>query len=134
MLRKRNRSYQKDQKLCRPISDAIPESDVLGHKTNSFFNSPGLFVGFSPKSSESDSVRSPTSPLDFRVFSNLTNPYIRSPNSSSRHQKCWACTTVGLGIVDSLDGDTKFSGKNLQSSDSKNILFGPQMRTKTLNF
>ncbi|PSS17799.1 hypothetical protein CEY00_Acc12490 [Actinidia chinensis var. chinensis] len=134
MLRKRNRSYQKDQKLCRPISDAIPESDVLGHKTNSFFNAPGLFVGFSPKSSESDSVRSPTSPLDFRVFSNLTNPFIRSPRSSSNHQKSWDCNKVGLGIVDSLDDDAKLSGKILRSSDSKNILFGPQMRIKPPNF
>ncbi|GFS35388.1 hypothetical protein Acr_00g0039490 [Actinidia rufa] len=136
MPRKRNRSYHKDKKMCHPISDAIPESDVLGqkHKTNSFFNVPGLFEGFIPKSSESDSVRSPTSPLDFRVFSNLTNPFIRSPKSSSHHQKSWDCNKVGLGIVDSLDNDAKFSGKILRSSNSKNILFGPQMKTKTLNF
>ncbi|CAL5355383.1 unnamed protein product [Camellia sinensis] len=137
MLRKRSRSQQKDQQH-HMVSDANPEScfqsDVLGlqNKNNSFFNVPGVFVGFSPKVSESDSVWSPTSPLDFRVLSNLTNPF-RSPRSSShegRHQRRWDCNKVGLGIIDSLD-DAKHSGKILRSSDSMNILFGPQMRIKT---
>ncbi|KAH7847174.1 hypothetical protein Vadar_022846 [Vaccinium darrowii] len=141
MLRKRSRSYQKNQQMGHPISDdASPDScfqsDGLGQKlkTSSFFNIPGLFVGLSPKSSESDSVRSPTSPLDFRVFSTLTNPF-RSPKCShGGHQKSWDCTKVGLGIIDSLDDDDKFSGKIIGSSGSKSILFGPQMRIKTQNF
>ncbi|XAR69324.1 hypothetical protein NMG60_11000864 [Bertholletia excelsa] len=145
MLRKRTRSHQKDQIMGHPMSDAIiPEpsfnSEILGQKqkTNSFFSVPGLFVGFSPKVSESDSIRSPTSPLDFRVFPNLAVPF-RSPKSSSApegHHRRWACSKVGLGIIDSLDDDNakQTSGKILRSSDSKSILFGPQMRIRNLNF
>ncbi|CAL5435454.1 unnamed protein product [Camellia sinensis] len=144
MLRKRTRSHQKDQHMGHLMCDAaaIPEScfqsDVLGQKqklkNNSFFNVPGLFVGFSPKASESDSVRSPTSPLDFRVLSTLANPS-RSPRLSHEgHHKSWDCRKVGLSIIDSLDDDPKQTEKILRSSNSKNILFGPQMRIKTPNF
>ncbi|XP_057466852.1 FCS-Like Zinc finger 10-like [Actinidia eriantha] len=140
MLRKRSRSHHKDQHMGHLICDSIPEScfhsDVLGQKqkTSSFFNVPGLFVGFSPKALESDSVKSPTSPLDFRVFPNLANPF-RSPISPHEgHQKIWGCTKVGLSIIDSLDDEAKQSGKILRSSASKNLLFGPQMRIRTLNF
>ncbi|CAK9166605.1 unnamed protein product [Ilex paraguariensis] len=140
MLMKRTTSHQKDQHLGHLMSDVVSESyshsDVLGqkHKTNSIFNVPGLFVGFNPKGSESDSVRSPTSPLDFRVFSNLGIPF-RSPRSShERDQKSWDCNKVGLSIIDSLDDEKKQSGRFLRSSESKNILFGPQMRIKTPNF
>lgn len=138
MLRKRTRSHQKDQHMGQLTSDVISESyfhsDFLGHKhkNNSFFNIPGLFVGFNPKGSESDSVRSPTSPLDFRVFSNLGNPF-RSPRSSHEgHHKIWDTNKVGLSIIDTLDHDVKQPGKVLRASDSKNILFGPQMRIKAL--
>lgn len=141
MLRKRTRSHQKDQNMGQLSSDVVSEShfhsDFLGHKhkNNSFFNVPGLFVGFNhPKGSESDSVRSPTSPLDFRLFSNFGNPF-RSPRSSSHeggHPKIWDGNKVGLGIIDSLDDEVKQSGKVLRPSESKNILFGPQMRIKIL--
>lgn len=140
MLRKRSRSYQKDQQMGHLISDVTPDSSFQSgvlrqkHKTNSLFNIPGLFVGLSPKSSESDSVRSPTSPLDFRIFSNINNAF-RSPKCShGGHQKSWDCTKVGLGIIDSLDDDEKLSGKIDHSLGSKSILFGPQMRIKTQNF
>lgn len=141
MLRKRTRSHQKDQNMGQLSSDVVSEShfhsDFLGHKhkNNSFFNVPGLFIGFNhPKGSESDSVRSPTSPLDFRLFSNFGNPF-RSPRSSSHeggHHKIWDGNKVGLGIIDSLDDEVKHSGKVLRASESKNILFGPQMRIKIL--
>ncbi|KAL3498353.1 hypothetical protein ACH5RR_041085 [Cinchona calisaya] len=138
MLRKRTRSHQKDQNMGQQNSDVVSESyfpsDFFGHKhkNNSFFNVPGLFVGINSKSSESDSVRSPTSPLDFKVFSNLGNPF-RSPRLSSHeghHQKTWDNNKVGLSIIDSLDYEAKQPGKVLRASDSKNILFGPQMRIK----
>ncbi|MCD7464448.1 hypothetical protein HAX54_052751 [Datura stramonium] len=138
MLRKRTRSHQKVQPMGHLTSDAISDSyfqsDVLvrKHKNNSFFNVPGVFVGLNPRGSESDSVRSPTSPLDFRVFSNLGNPFRSSPSDGAH--KTWGCTKVGLGIVDSLDDEMKQSGKVLRSSDSKNVLFGTQMRIKTHNF
>lgn len=141
MLRKRSRSFQKDQHMGHPtMADAVSElyfqSDVMGqkHKGNSFFSVPGLFVGLNYKGlSDSDSVRSPTSPLDFRVFSNLGSPF-RSPRSSQDGQhKSWDCSKVGLSIIDSLDDGGKLSGKVLRSSESKTILFGPQMRIKTPN-
>lgn len=142
MLRKRTRSIHKDQQMSRltlfdSSCESYFQSDCLGlkNKTNSFFSAPGLFVGLSPKGlSDCDSARSPTSPLDFRMVSNLGNPY-RSPRSPhNRNQKCWDCCKVGLSIVDSLDDDMKGSGKVLQSSESKNILFGSEVRLKTPNF
>lgn len=142
MLRKRTRSLQKDQQMGQlTMSDSGSEShfqsDNMGnnHKANSFFTVPGLFVGSSLKGlSDCDSVRSPTSPLDFRMFSNIGNPS-KSPKSSHGGQrKSWDCNKVGLSIVDSLDDDGKGSGKVLRSSESKNILFGPRVRSKTPNF
>ncbi|KAH0645345.1 hypothetical protein KY284_033229 [Solanum tuberosum] len=140
MLKKRTRSHQKVQTMGHLMSDGISDSyfqsDVLvrKHKSNSFFNVPGVFVGLNPKGSESDSVRSPTSPLDFRVFSNLGNPFRSSTSEGAGANKTWGCTKVGLGIVDSLDDEMKQSGKVFRSSDSKNILFGTQMRIKTHDF
>lgn len=139
MLKKRTRSQQKVQPmghLIVGISDSYFQSDVLvrKHKSNSFFNVPGVFVGLNPKGSESDSVRSPTSPLDFRVFSNLGNPFRSSLSEGVGGHKAWGCTKVGLGIVDSLNDEMKQSGKVFRSSESKNILFGTQMRIKTHDF
>ncbi|XP_055820662.1 FCS-Like Zinc finger 10-like [Solanum dulcamara] len=138
MLKKRTRSQQKVQTMGHLMSDGISDSyfqsDVLvrKHKNNSFFNVPGVFVGLNPKGSESDSVKSPTSPLDFRVFSNLGNPSRSSTSEGA--SKTWGCTKVGLGIVDSLDDEMKQSGKVLRSLDSKNIVFGTQMRIRTHDF
>ncbi|CAI9094387.1 OLC1v1030113C3 [Oldenlandia corymbosa var. corymbosa] len=140
MLRKRTRSHQKDHLMGHLNPDVASESyfqnELLAdeHKNTSFFNVPGLFVGFHIKSSECDSVRSPTSPLDFRAFSNLGSPF-RSPKASQvgNHHKMWDHNKVGLSIVDSLDYETEKSGKALRASDSKTILFGPQMRIKIPN-
>lgn len=106
-------------------------ADALGHKPKkeSFF-SPPLFVGFNPKGSDSDSVRSPTSPLDFGAFSNLGN-FFRSRRSS--HERIWYRNKVGLSIVDSIDFEAKHSGKVLRASDSRNILFRPQLKTNPQN-
>ncbi|KAG7024487.1 Protein MARD1 [Cucurbita argyrosperma subsp. argyrosperma] len=110
------------------------QSAVLGHKSKGspFFSVPGLFVGLNFKvASDHDSVKSPTSPLELRVFSNLSNS-IGSPKSSyGGHRRSWDCSKVGLGIIDSLDDDNNLSAKPLGSSESKNIIFGPQVRTKT---
>ncbi|KAI3812486.1 hypothetical protein L1987_17196 [Smallanthus sonchifolius] len=114
---------------CHSNSDAFLKQK---HQTNSFFTVPGLFVGLNPKNSESDSVRSPTSPLDFKVFSkpNFGNLPIRASSKANEStQKSWDCNKVGLSIIESLDDETKpSSGKILRSSNSKSILFGPQMR------
>ncbi|KAJ6915064.1 LOW QUALITY PROTEIN: hypothetical protein NC651_017135 [Populus alba x Populus x berolinensis] len=138
MLRKRTRSLQKDQQMGQlTMSDSGSDLITWGTitKPTPFFTVPGLFVGSSLKGlSDCDSVRSPTSPLDFRMFSNIGNPS-KSPRSSHGGQrKSWDCNKVGLSIVDSLDDDGKGSGKVLRSSESKNILFGPRVRSKTLTF
>lgn len=136
MLRKRTRSVEKDQRMSHlKMPESVAESffNFENQKGNSLFNVPGLFVGLSPKGlSDTDSVRSPTSPLDFRAFSNLGNSF-RSPKSAHYgQQKSWDTSKVGLSIIDSLDNDMKPSGKVLRS-ESKNIIFGPQMRIKTPN-
>ncbi|CAB4292525.1 unnamed protein product [Prunus armeniaca] len=118
MPRKRSRSIQKNQHQMGRLPIADAGSNVLGHnpKSNYFFSVPGLFVGLSSKGlTDFDSVMSPTSPLDFRVFSNLGNPF-RSPRSNN-------------------DGSQRSWGSSLwevsRSSESKSILFGPDMRIKT---
>ena len=89
MLRKRNRSVQKDQHLmCEVNSEhysqshhALGRNNIKGH---SIFNVPCLFVGLGPKGLlDSDSVRSPTSPLDdARVLSNLGKNPVRKPTTN----------------------------------------------------
>jgi len=143
MLRKRTRSIQKDQhhggKMT--ISEANFESYSPSHalgsngKSNSIFNAPLLFVGMGPKGVlDSDSVNSPTSPLDVSFFSNLSNPF-RTPSSLSNEgqQRSWDCAKVGLSIIDSLEECSKFSRKILQASESKKPSFSPQMITKAPN-
>ncbi|KAL2544834.1 hypothetical protein Fot_14067 [Forsythia ovata] len=140
MLRERIGLNPKDQHTDHLISDASSDSkfhsDIFDrkHKNSSLYNVPGVFVGFNPKSSESDSERSPTSPLDFKVFSNMGNPFKPQRSSNEGHQKSWDCSKVGLSIIDSLDDETKHSGKVIRSFDSKSILFGPKMRILNASF
>ncbi|XP_004501266.1 FCS-Like Zinc finger 10 [Cicer arietinum] len=146
MLRKRSRSIQKDQHNMGHVtntdgvnSDNYSQSHALGRniKGNSIFNVPCLFVGLGPKGLlDSDSVRSPTSPLDTKVLSNLGNPVIRNQKSSlfEGNQRSWDCCKVGLGIVESLeDCDcSRICGKILQSPESKSISLSSQMMIKNL--
>ncbi|KAL8208270.1 hypothetical protein R6Q57_007682 [Mikania cordata] len=144
MLRKRTRSHQKDPQNMGQTHHLISDSCLnescysnpdaflkQKHKANSFFTVPGLYVGLNPKNLEYDSVRSPTSPLDFKVpskpnFGNLPIRTSSKPNEIT--QKSWDCNKVGLSMIESLEDATKpSSGKILRSSDSKSILFGPQM-------
>ncbi|PQQ15164.1 uncharacterized protein Pyn_31915 [Prunus yedoensis var. nudiflora] len=68
-----------------------------------------------------DAVMSPTSPLDFRVFTNLGNPF-RSPRSNNDGSKrSRGSSKVGLSKIDSLDDVVKVYGKVPRSSESKNI-------------
>ncbi|XP_017979387.1 PREDICTED: uncharacterized protein LOC18595892 isoform X4 [Theobroma cacao] len=122
--------------MADPDSESYFQSDTLGlrHISSSLFNIPGFLVGFSTKgSSDSDMVRSPTSPLDLRVFANFSNPFSgRSPRSSSQsgYQKKWDCSKMGLGIVNLLADEIKSDGEDLDSPKRKNIIFGPQVKTK----
>lgn len=118
-------------------SDHYAQSHALGRniKGNPIFNVPCLFVGLGPKGLlDSDSVRSPTSPLDTRVLSNSGNP-VRNLRSSllEGNQRSWDSCKVGLSIVESLEdcNCSRFCGKILQSLDSKGISLSPQSMIKT---
>ena len=124
------------------MADSAPESlqsDILGlrHISSSLFSIPGFIVGLGTKClSESDSVRSPTSPLDLKVLSNLSNPFgLRSPRTQSQsgHQKKWDCNKVGFGIVDSLVNETKPSVGVLDSPRRSNVIFGAHLKTSAHN-
>ncbi|XP_020097790.1 uncharacterized protein LOC109716663 [Ananas comosus] len=130
MLRKRSRPFQRDQRKAHIIMHdySPPESScydglVQKGRSSSLFSLPGLFVGFTTKGLSDcyDSAKSPTSPLDHKLFS---NPSMRSPRS-------WDNKRVGLGLVDSLsEEETMVCGSVL---GSKNILFGSQMRINIPN-
>ncbi|PKA64523.1 hypothetical protein AXF42_Ash007268 [Apostasia shenzhenica] len=128
MLRKRSRAVQEHSRrqLKGNLTSDSSSSNFAGEqksKSSPFFSVPGLFVSFTSKPiAESDSMRSPTSPLDYRLFSNLGSSLVRSPRSPGRS---WDCSRVGLGLVDSLaTDDQKLPGR----SESKKILLGSQMR------
>ncbi|XP_027330222.1 FCS-Like Zinc finger 10-like [Abrus precatorius] len=142
MLRKRTRSIQKYQHNTdqMAISDTNYESysqSYLGTnvKKSSIFKAPLLFVGMGSKGMlDSDSVKSPTSPLDVTFLSNLGNPF-RTPRSLTNEgqQRSWDCAKVGLSIIDSLEECSKFPGKILLSSENKKTCFSPQMITEIPN-
>lgn len=123
------------------MSDSTSESDSHNdnldqqHENESSFKVPDLSVGINANNPESDSVRSPTSTLDFRIFSSTGNP-IRSPRSQNEEgqRKSWDCSKVGLSIIDSLDVETTQSGKVVRASDNKNILFGYQTNVTSSKF
>ncbi|KAK1306565.1 MAR-binding filament-like protein 1 [Acorus calamus] len=129
MLRKRSRKDQsKDQSMLNSASESnfSPTTSIQRNKTSSFFSLPGLFVGFASKrSSDNDPSRSPTSPLDSKVFSNLGNSFVRSPR--------WDSDRVGLGIVDSLNDETKAGEVFGLSKSGRNIVFGSQMKINVPN-
>lgn len=125
MLRKRTRSHQKDQNL---MGNLTISDNALGSKlkNKSIFNVPRLFVGLVPNGLlDSDSISSPTSPLDIKVLSNLGNR-VKTPKSS-HHE--WECSKVGLSIIDSLED----SSEKIFSSpvSKKNPIIGPGMRIKS---
>ncbi|KAF2301302.1 hypothetical protein GH714_022497 [Hevea brasiliensis] len=85
------------------------QSDASGlrHISSTFFNFPGFFVGFGSRgSSDSDSIRSPTS-LDFSFFSNLSNSFSQKSRSPTQngHQKKWDCSKVGKSDSDAVFGN-----------------------------
>lgn len=111
----------------------LSSSDDRNIKSNPIFNIPRVFVGLGPNGLlDSDSVRSPTSPLDVRVLSGLGNA-IRTPRTSTHegNHRIWGCSKVGLSLIDSLEDCYKFSGKILRSSESRNLSLSPKMSVET---
>lgn len=79
----------------------------------------------------SDSVRSPTSPLDAKVIPNADNP--RSSSLTTAQKRSWDCSKVGLSIVESLEDRARNCGKFLLSSpERKKISLSPQMMVKKI--
>lgn len=121
------------------MADSDPESEIqsdtlsLRNLSSSLFSIPGFFVGFGTKgSSDSDSLRSPTSPLDIGVFSNLRNTVSRRhalSSSKNGFRKEWHCGKIGLSIVHSLVDDTT----SVLDIPKQNIIFGSQIKTNTTN-
>ncbi|KAK4274378.1 hypothetical protein QN277_017606 [Acacia crassicarpa] len=134
MLRKRNRSLQKDQYHMGHNWEYYSQSHGLGNKFRNdlIFNVPRLFVGLVPNSLlDSDSMRSPTSPLDVKVLPTSGNTSRRTPKSCLRS---WDCSKVGLSILDSFDGySSEFSGKIISSSESKIPIISPRMKINFSN-
>ncbi|KAJ8756167.1 hypothetical protein K2173_024714 [Erythroxylum novogranatense] len=120
------------------MADSASESDIQSDKlglrriSSSLFHLPGFFTGFNANgSSYSDSLWSPTSPLDFSFFSNLTNPFsfkpAKSPPENVREKKL-DCCNVGLGIIKLLADETYPTNEVLHSPKGKHIIFGPQVK------
>uniref|UniRef100_A0A1D1ZJ45 Zinc finger protein 687 n=3 Tax=Anthurium amnicola TaxID=1678845 RepID=A0A1D1ZJ45_9ARAE len=138
MLRKRSRRPQTEQSRGETMCDSesepslSPDAALRKNRGASFFSLPGLLVGLAKGgAADSDPARSPTSPLDSKVFSSLGSYLARSPRSpgSDGPRPSWDCDRVGLGLLDALSGEATARGSVLGSSGSrKNILLGSQMR------
>ncbi|XP_068651868.1 FCS-Like Zinc finger 8-like isoform X2 [Aristolochia californica] len=135
MLRKRSRAVHTDQSRRDLMPDSTQDSSFSStasapkNKNTAFFRVPGLFVAFGNKVlSDSDSARSPTSPLDFKGFSNPINPLGSPRVAPNGSQKSWDCSRVGLSILDSLSDESKPCGRVFGVSESRNILLGSQMK------
>ncbi|KAK4765386.1 hypothetical protein SAY86_026476 [Trapa natans] len=117
------------------MADSSPDSyfisDIFGlrHIGSSFPSIPSLFVGSSLKGpSDSDSLRSPTSPLDFKFFSNLSSSLnLKSPRSSGS-QKKWDSSEVGLGGIVNLIASEVESTDETPILQHKHIIFGCQVK------
>ncbi|CAH2073048.1 unnamed protein product [Thlaspi arvense] len=117
-----------------PNNQMVSGSDFYSTKPElSGLKNRGIISGVYEVKSPSDyeTAWSPTSPLDFRLFSSLGNPFGGCSSRSIRkvHQKSWDSGKVGLSIVDSLDDHhTDSSRILLPSPDSRNLIFGSLMR------
>ncbi|KAE9585864.1 hypothetical protein Lal_00010159 [Lupinus albus] len=107
-------------------------------KSFSLFHTSGSRIGVGAEVfSDSESVWSPTSPLDCKFFSNLINPFSvksRRPPFQTEHKKQLDCSKVGLGIVSFLANETKHNDEILGKFCRKNVIFGPQVKTGIPNF
>ncbi|KAL9323127.1 hypothetical protein ACSQ67_011180 [Phaseolus vulgaris] len=113
--------------------------DALRQMSFSNFCISGSRLGIGAKGLlDSESLWSPTSPLDCRLFSNLSNPFsVKScrPSFQTGHKKQLdGSEVVGLGIISSLVNETKHNNDILGKFQRKSIIFGPQVKTGILKF
>lgn len=114
------------------------DASSLKFVSNSLFNIPGFVMGFTKGiSTDIDSIRSPTSTLDFGIFS-IYNPFsLRCTRSSSyrRDKNQWDQCGLGLAIVNSLVDEAKDGHGGLDlPPQRKNIIFGPEVKGDLLEF
>nr|KYP46916.1 hypothetical protein KK1_031487 [Cajanus cajan] len=115
--------------------------DALSLRQMSFsiFHTSGSRLGIGAKGlPDSESVWSPTSPLDCRLFSNLSNPFsVKSPRPlfQTGHKKQFDGSKVGLGIISSLVNEIELNKEIIIGKfQRKSIIFGPQVKTAILKF
>lgn len=105
---------------------------------SSIFHTSGSRVGAGVKNlPDSESAWSPTSPLDYRLFSNLSNVFSAKssrPSFQTGHKKPLDGSKVGLGIITSLVNETKPKNEILGEFPRKNIIFGSQVKNHILQF
>ncbi|CAN7116309.1 unnamed protein product [Brassica rapa subsp. narinosa] len=126
MLKTRTRFHQQDETMSQSVD---PQTDLVGHNNTKAITNPltlSLLIGLNNNKciSDSDILRSPKSPLEFRVLSKMAEPFfLRSPRSSlTAHLNCCCVPAkVGLSIVDSLGDDGVLS---------PDVVFGPALRLK----
>ncbi|KAJ4873944.1 hypothetical protein Rs2_44295 [Raphanus sativus] len=130
MLKTRARFHQKDETMSQSVD---PQTDLVGLNNTKAITNPlalSLLIGLRNNKciSDSDILRSPKSPLEFRVLSTMAEPFfLRSPRSSlTAHLNC-SCVPakVGLSIVDYLGDDGVLS---------PDVVFGPALRLKFSEF
>eukprot|EP01018_Ginkgo_biloba_P022017 Gb_28258 [translate_table: standard] len=137
MLGKRSRPVQKTSSKLHLMpdypSDSSPTRDRPEDK-HKFIHTPRLFVGFNPKgSSDSEGVRSPTSPLDIKTFSGVGITFwqekqVRSPRSGLEGLQCgsprpWEkrdSEGIGLGIVAALHNNNSSNTTTATTSNNNN--------------
>ncbi|KAL1224558.1 FCS-Like Zinc finger 11 [Cardamine amara subsp. amara] len=130
MLKTRAMFPQKDQPMSLvpdPVGQNNNNNNIIKPITNPLALS--LLIGLNNNKciSDSDFVRSPKSPLEFRVLSTMADPFfLRSPRSSlTAHLNCCCVvpsTKVGLSIVDSLGDDRSLL---------PDVVFGSSLRIKS---
>ncbi|XP_073223419.1 FCS-Like Zinc finger 10 isoform X2 [Cicer arietinum] len=90
-----------------------------------------LHLGFSLIEKNSESAWSPTSPLDYKLFSNLSNVFSAKssrPSYQTGHKKQFDGSKVGLGIITSLVNEAKLNNEILGKFPRKNIILRSQVK------
>lgn len=142
MLKKKEHTWKNFDLMADSSSSFSLPSDTssLRQISSSIFHPSGSRVGVGAKGlPDCESVWSPTSPLDCRLFSNLSNTFsVRSsrPSLQTGHKKQLDCSSkVGLGIISSLANETKLdNNETLGKLQRKNIIFGSQVKNGILKF
>lgn len=127
MIRKRSRSIGNNKQSISTDSDK-PSSPLI--------NYPRLILGLSPKTNKTSAGQetehvaiSPTSTLEPRPFSKITNPTWAhpSPSTIARETKSNNPKPIGLGLIDALK-DEEINTNCNSCQDSRMVLFGSKLK------